>query len=408
MKENILKKGAAQFTLLGRAKVNNYTYNLDTKSDSGYIYNRLNLGVDCGNGNIVYVELMGGYNPEIGKEIPLYVHGKKQEEDGKFKDDFNNRFQIAWIDRMDDSILKDVGDKCFVKIGLEKDVQGKTVTERFLSGYDAISYLENNLTDGMIVKVMGNLEYSNYNETTQMKKVVTHIFLQNETTDPETFYSTFTQTFLLGQDSLATKKNEEKNTLDVYAYVVEYIGKYNGEKIGQNVALPKTFEIELDKYTDTQWEMLKKLFFVGKKGWYSELVVEGELREGATTIATTANDLPDDLKALVACGVFTEEDAITKMAITGTRDKRMIWRKPLVSTKLNDDGTAVLTKTHYEVEKFKTGEMVFFEDVVTVDESKINQKPEGSSAKTITPDDVKNVVVDGAGEINLDFLFNQN
>ena len=45
-----LKKGLSQFTLVGAAKVNDYTFKIDTESASGWISNQLNLGVDCGDG----------------------------------------------------------------------------------------------------------------------------------------------------------------------------------------------------------------------------------------------------------------------------------------------------------------------------------------------------------------------
>ena len=53
---------ASSFSLIGEAKVNDYTYKIDAKSEkSSWIYNSLNLGVDCGEKHgTVYVELMGG------------------------------------------------------------------------------------------------------------------------------------------------------------------------------------------------------------------------------------------------------------------------------------------------------------------------------------------------------------
>jgi hypothetical protein len=57
------KNWVASFILIGEAKVNQYTYKLDEKSDkSDWVYNMLNLGVDCGEKHgTVYTELMGGY-----------------------------------------------------------------------------------------------------------------------------------------------------------------------------------------------------------------------------------------------------------------------------------------------------------------------------------------------------------
>ena len=60
-----LKKGKASFNLIGKAKVTDKTFNLDNSYDSGWTDNQMYLGVDCGNRNIVYVEMRGGFFPEV-------------------------------------------------------------------------------------------------------------------------------------------------------------------------------------------------------------------------------------------------------------------------------------------------------------------------------------------------------
>src|SRR5690606_25401921 len=134
-------------------KVSDYTYKIDEKSEkSDWIYNALNLGVFCGEKHgVVYAEMMGGYGAE--RDNVIYVHGKK--DDGK--DDFENRFTIDWDDRFDEDILDEVGDMCFLTVGLEKDKNDKVFYKKFLSQYDAIVYIKENLTDGMVVNVKGNL-----------------------------------------------------------------------------------------------------------------------------------------------------------------------------------------------------------------------------------------------------------
>ena len=103
MAEAIVKKDwVSNFTLIGVPKVNDYTYKIDEKSQkSSWIYNSLNLGVDCGEKHgVVYAEMMGGYSDE--RDNIIYVHGKK--EDGS--DDFENRFEISWDDRFDEDVIE--------------------------------------------------------------------------------------------------------------------------------------------------------------------------------------------------------------------------------------------------------------------------------------------------------------
>ena len=65
--------------ILGKAVVNDYTFTIDKRSESSdWIYNRLNLTVDCGEKHgRISTELMGGYGSERGDKNVIYVHGKK-------------------------------------------------------------------------------------------------------------------------------------------------------------------------------------------------------------------------------------------------------------------------------------------------------------------------------------------
>ena len=104
-KASVLKKGIAQFTLIGAVKLNDFTFKIDQESKtSDWVYNSLNLGVDCGNGNVVYAELSGGYGSERKNE--LFVHGMKEDENKKKVDDWENQFKIDWEDREDEDILE--------------------------------------------------------------------------------------------------------------------------------------------------------------------------------------------------------------------------------------------------------------------------------------------------------------
>ena len=108
------KDWISRFNLVGAAKINDFTYKINEKSNkSDWIYNSINLGVDCGEKHgTVYCELMGGYGSE--RDNVIYVHGKK--EDGT--DDFENSYTIDWDDRFDESIIEDIGDLFFIKVGL--------------------------------------------------------------------------------------------------------------------------------------------------------------------------------------------------------------------------------------------------------------------------------------------------
>ena len=79
----------SSFKLVGRAKINDNSFKIDEVSQSGWCYNNLNLGVDCGEKyGVTYANLMGGYSQV--KDNIIYVHGKK--EDGT--DDFEKQIVV--------------------------------------------------------------------------------------------------------------------------------------------------------------------------------------------------------------------------------------------------------------------------------------------------------------------------
>ena len=204
----------AQFTLVGEAKISeNYTYTIDKKSESSdWIYNRLNLGINCGpKHGTVYAEMSGGYGSERTNNV-IYVHGKNEDK----TDDFKNQYTVDWNDRFEESILEDLGDTCFIRVGLEKDTKGDTYVKRFLSAYDAIAYIKEHLEDGMIVNVRGQLRYSMYNDKVQCKKEINSIFLSKA--EPKDYRATFVQTMLLDKDSAGKDTiDTEKKVMYVHA-----------------------------------------------------------------------------------------------------------------------------------------------------------------------------------------------
>ena len=131
-----VKKVKSSFSLLGKAKINDYTFDLDKVSDSKWQYSTMNLGVDCGDHGVIYAEMMGGFS-QINDNL-VYVHGKKENDAGNMVDDFKNQFTLDWEDRFEEKYLEDVCERSFIKVVIEKDSNDKNFTKKFLSEYDAI------------------------------------------------------------------------------------------------------------------------------------------------------------------------------------------------------------------------------------------------------------------------------
>lgn len=350
------KNWSQQFNLIGEAKVTDYTFKIDEHSEkSDWIYNSLSLQVDCGEKyGRIGCELMGGYG--ANRDNFVYVHGKK--EDGS--DDFENQYTIDWDDRLDPDVLADVGELGMYTVGLEKDVKEKTVYNKFLTPYDTIAYIHEHLTDGMVVNVKGQLKYTLYNDTVQVKKEINSIVLSKA--DSDKYRASFTQTMLLDKDSVG-KADKQKFVIPITGYILEKFKEYNGNDLteggqvkgGKFVPLRKDFEYEFDpSKPDLVKKAVEKVFKV-KKG-VTMITLEGDFVEGGAVVTATEDDLTDDIRDLVELGYYTLEEALAKCAENGNRERRMILRKPVIKL-VGEEGNKVPVVQKFE-EKYTEDDLM--------------------------------------------------
>ena len=304
----------SSFTLIGVAKVNDFTFKLDEKSEkSSWCYNSLNLGIDCGEKHgVVYTELMGGYG--IDSENVIFAHGKKN--DGS--DDFDQQIQVAWDDRNNEEVLENIGDLCFLTVGLETTSKGKTYYKKFLSAYDAIAYINEHLEDGTVVNVRGTLRYSVYNDNVQVRKIIQSIVL-SKVDDVSKYGARFTQTLLLNSESAALKGDhidKDRGVMFVDARVLDYVKEIDGVEIKGQYPFKKTFEYQMD-FTKPEVckKIMEKVFKIRKD--VTQITFEGMFVEGGAVVTATLDDIPDDIKDLIECGVYTEEEALARCSTSG-------------------------------------------------------------------------------------------
>ena len=363
------KNWTNSFMLIGEAKINEYTFKTDEKSEkSDWIYNSLNLGIYCGETcGTVYAELMGGYGAE--RDNVVYVHGK--DENGK--DDFDNKFTIDWDDRFDNDILESVGDLCFLTVGLERDKNKKVYYKKFLTPYDAIAYIKDNLKEDMIVNVKGNLRYSTYNDVTQVKKEINSIVL-SKIDDSSKYCAKFTQTILLTKDSVG-KADKNTGILPIYAKVLDYIREYKGKEVKTNIPYDKAFEYELDlSKPEISQKVVEKVFKVLKG--VTEVTFEGDLIEGGAVVTATEDDIPNDIKTLIEIGVYTLEEALTKCSVNSGREKRMVIRKPNI--KIVEDKEGNKTPIIQKFDKKYEEEDLILDFMINVDNDETSEETENS------------------------------
>lgn len=328
MEKKAIKKSdwVANFTLIGVPKINeDYTFKINQKSEkSAWVYNSMNLGVDCGERfGTVYCEMMGGYSEE--NENRIYVNPKK--DDGST--DFENQMIVDWNDRFNEEVLEDISDMSFLTVGLEKTNADKTYYKKFLSSYDAIAYIKDHLTEDMTICVRGNLKYSEYNGNVQVRKNITSIAL-SKAEDSSKYKATFTQTILLDKDSASLKNiDKDKGVMFIDARVLDYVKEVNGIEVKGQYPYKKQFEFAMDFSNETACKKIMDKLFKVKKG-VSQATFEGDFVEGGAVVTATWDDIPDDIKDLVEMGVYTKEEALAKCTANGSRERRMVLKKPYI------------------------------------------------------------------------------
>lgn len=349
MEKKVIKKSdwVSNFNLVGKPVINDYTFKIDEKSEkSNWVYNSLNLGVDCGEKHgTVYAEMMGGYSEK--NENKIYVLTKKENDDDNSK---QQRMVVDWNDRFNESVLEDISDMSFLTIGLEKTNEGKTFYQKFLSAYDAIAYIKEHLTEDMVINVRGNLKYSEYNGDVQVRKNITSIAL-SKVDDSSKYKATFTQSILIDKDSASLKEiDKDKGVMFVNARVLDFLKELNGIKLvnekgeekGSWYPYKKQFEFEMDFSNEALYKKIYEKLFKVKKD-ITQIAFEGDFIEGGAVVTTTLDDLPDEIRDLVEMGLYTEEEACAKCTANGNRERRMVLKKPYFKL-VGEEKVAVVQK----------------------------------------------------------------
>ena len=329
---NEIKKGISRFHLLGTAKVvddnKNHTFTLNQKgtNNPNYIFNQANIGVDCGKdgNNIIYASLIGGY--DTTKDTNLYCHGIKTV-DGKQQEDFENQILVSFKDRFEERT--DIAKSCYITIALNKDVNNNFIEKKFLSAYDAVAYLQENLKDGMTISVRGNLKYTQYQGKTQVKREITSIWLS--TAEKADFKATFEQTVWFTQESFGEK--DENGYLPLYTYVVDY---YN--KDVKNVCYP--FQFEIDTNALSKYELIINNYLKPKNPEFvNKVVIEGRWVKTDNSTEISYEDLSEDLKQMVELGMLDEKEALGRAIGSNRGEFKTLFKS--ICTKKDSETNAI-------------------------------------------------------------------
>ena len=316
---NELKKGASSFKLVGKMVITPNTFKMESKSATGYISNKMYVGVNCGKGNTVYAQMFGGYSNNASK---LYLHGKQTDPNNPRRDtdDYSNQFEIAWDDRFNVDVLSNCGPACFLQVALEKDPAGNPIVQKFLSAYDAIRYIKD-VTDRMsaeekdklVVDIRGNIEYRYYEGKVNYQKNITSVRVADVVEDD--YAASFTQTIYVDKDCIG-KADMERKVLPLNVKVVEYIGKYKNVEVKENI--PLEVEMELDATAKIAPWLANN---IKKSSGYAKAVILGNFVESGSTESFDISTLPAEVQQMIKDGILNESDVQRTVASGNQRQQ---------------------------------------------------------------------------------------
>lgn len=291
----------ANFSLVGTPKITDFTFKMNEHSskNSTYTYNRMHLGVDCGDNGIVYCDMMGGF--DMSKPYPIRKASK---------DDPSKMIEVAWEDRLSDDTVNSIADFAKITVALRKTDEDKVVYKTFLHEYDAIEYIKQYLTDKDIVRVSGTLKWSMYNDKMQVSKQVNRIVLVKG--ENPKIGATFTQSVLLDKDSIDTKSIDyEKNCAFLSTRLLDYVKMIDDVEI--NGQYPYKYTLELRAPSQNALNAILNRYCKVKKN-ITQINFTGAIFEGGAKTAVTVADLPTDLQQDIKDGIITEKDAFDEYA----------------------------------------------------------------------------------------------
>lgn len=344
-----LKKGKSYVTVVGKAKINEKTFSGELTSDrTGYVYSRINLGIEVEEGVTVYGEMMGGYAPSN----PVIYSMNKED---------NSPTTVNFADRLNQNIVDSTADFKLHKVGLLRDDKGDLIVEKFLSPMDVHDYLQEHLKDGMEVTVKGSFGFSEYKDDTQRKFQIQNIFLpyQKEEVDesgnktgellPVQTHASFVQSVLVTEDTFKKLSKADKDAGEIVlpTYAVDYVGKKNGKPVKKNMPFPLPITVKINQEDPSVTEKILKALFDVKKGVVRELAIEGSILEGYEKQEVSEKDvvISDEIKELIAMGLYSEEEAKQKMTVRGNKVSKLIFARPFLQ-KDKDDPTKIFIDKH--------------------------------------------------------------
>lgn len=308
----IKKQTTGYFDFVGMIKgfgTESFKKDLQGTNNQNWLYSKLSVMLTDGNGKNIYVNMQDGYDRVKGKTIFAQT-----------QDDQN--MQITFADRFNDGIRAVLKDNSFLKVATRKvqveakDRDGQVIIEngqpkmievwdytRFLTLYDMVLFLSDKLTDGLKVRMTGQVKYREYNGNIQRELNVQRVYFLPEGDETPCEFK-ITQTVILDSDSVDTSKFEDENVVTLKSKIYQKKNKDEMQVLPLNLVIRTTPEKKdsckrgVDMLYSVTGDTLRKI------------TLECIINSGYIQTEATVDSIPKEMLELIEAGVFTKEDVL--------------------------------------------------------------------------------------------------
>lgn len=338
------KQTTGYFDFVGMIKgfgTESFKKDLQGTNNQNWIYNRLSIMLTDGCSKNIYVNMQDGYDRVKGKTIYAQT-----------QDDQN--MQITFADRFNDGIRAVLKDNSFLKVATRKvKVEakdrntGEVIMEngqpkmievwdytRFLTTYDMALFLSDKLTDGLKVRITGQVKYREYNGNTQRELNVQKVYFLPEGDETPCEFK-ITQTVILDSESVDDSKLETENVITLRSKIYQKKNKETMELIPLNLVIRTTPE---------KMESCKRgveMLYTVTGDTLRKITLECVINSGYIQTEATVDSIPKEMLELIEAGVFTKEDVLKSYTNKEKVDEVLVI-KPVIR-----DGQIAKDDTYY-------------------------------------------------------------
>ena len=338
-------------------KQENFFPNQTGKNNPNYTYSRLSFYLK-NNDQKIRISLMGGFTPQT----KIYAMNDKKES-----------MTIDFGDRDNEEIIKQVSSLSLFQVGLNKvDIPKTKMNEdknelevilkadgtpemikvwnfqNFLTEYDLINFLGQNIKNGQMVRITGEISYNIYEEKLQKNYKINKIYILTEEDTFEDRFNLKVET-LVDKDSLNESEpiiqGDNECKIKINTKVFNQINKNERSIIPLDI-----FYVYKENEKETVHRIINKIFKVSGDT-IRKVVLECSLFNGKVYSSLSEDaeiELSDEVQELIELGYCTREEALKKANPKGYSEVQFVdeirFEKPffikkdgIISLSIDDD-----------------------------------------------------------------------